>query len=284
MVWLLLSSLLFTLNNMLWKKYLTVTLTYRLVYIRAIYTSLFLLLLYFFMEGNFIKEATSPEFYIILLSCFLGAIGLYALVTYLKNGRLFNLGYYSMAAIGITGVYSYLFKKDQLLSPWFLPAMLMLATGFIIFINIKNPDEKDIKKSRKDHILLWTMILGFTGAMITQSMAIETFSFVTVAFTQELVILLLAGLASLIFLKEETNNTIKVYSWQPIVMAGVIVAAILTSLAGLKVTTPLTASLVGLLIPLLTFFGGMIFFNEKATKLHYVALLLMLIGCLLLLK
>ncbi len=283
MAWLFLSTLLFTFNNVLWKKFLPVSFTFKLVFIRAVYSSLLLLLLYRFMDGNFFRELSTPGFYIILISCVLGAMGLFALVSYLKNGRLYNLGYYNMAGTALAGLYTFFFVKEKLQGFFFMPAMLLLAIGYLFFIHIKNNQKKEGEKSINDHLLLWIMVFSFTGAMITQSMALNHFSFVTLAFTQELVILIMAGLASIVLYKKDSIKNITILSWQPILMAVIIVAAVLTSLAGLKITSPLASAVFGLLVPLFTFFGGVFFFKEKAVLQHYVAMVLMLGGCLMML-
>ena len=115
--------------------------------------------------------------------------------------------------------------------------------------------------------------------MIIQSKVVTSFSFVTVGLSQELVIVVFAGMLSVVLKNPSTAVQNKIiYSWKPIVMAIVIVAAIVTGLIGLKATNPLSSSIFGLLVPILTVFGGVVLFKEKATKQHYLALVVMMLG------
>jgi drug/metabolite transporter (DMT)-like permease len=63
-----------------------------------------------------------------------------------------------------------------------------------------------------------------------------------------------------------------IYSWRPIVMA------IVTELIGLKATNPLSSSLFGLLVPILTVFGAVVLFVEKVSLQYYIALIIMIVG------
>jgi drug/metabolite transporter (DMT)-like permease len=62
------------------------------------------------------------------------------------------------------------------------------------------------------------------------------------------------------------------------IMALVIFAAILTGALGLKIADPFLASLTGMMSPVLTVFGGILFFKDKLRPVHYITLALMVAG------
>ena len=279
MLWLLVSQLFFVVNNILWKTFLSVSLTFKLVFVRAIFTSICFLGLYFFMDGNFYQEMLQPDYYLIIIGCLFGAAGLYCLIEFLKQGALNYMGYYSFFGIAITGIYTLFFKGDKLNNNYYIIGLIFIILGYILFLKSAQQNTTHQKAKYKDHLLLVCMTIFFNSLMIIQSKVVTSFSFVTVGLSQELVIVLFAGLLSLV-LKNPSSTEQKriIYSWNPILMAIVIVAAIVTGLIGLKATNPLSSSLFGLLVPILTVFGGVVLFKEKVSLQHYIALVIMMVG------
>ncbi|MBS4043357.1 MAG: DMT family transporter [Chitinophagaceae bacterium] len=278
MLWLLISQLFFVVNNILWKTFLSVSLTFKLVFVRAIFTSICFVLLYFFMDGNFYEEILQPDYYLIIIGCIFGAGGLYCLIEFLKQGALNYMGYYSFFGIAITGVYTLFFKGDKLNNTYYIVGLIFIILGYILFLKSAQQNTTHQKAKYKDHVLLVSMTICFNTAMIIQSKVVTSFSFVTVGLSQELIIVIFAGMLSLIFKNPSTKEQRIIYSWRPIVMAIVIVAAIVTGLIGLKATNPLSSSLFGLLVPILTVFGAVVLFKEKVSLQHYVALIIMIVG------
>ena len=84
-------------------------------------------------------------------------------------------------------------------------------------------------------------------------------------------------------IKRNQKNSIPFFSWKPIVMALVISAAVITNVVGLKQTSPLAVSIIGLLTPIFILLTSVFFLNEKIQPKQYVSFLLMLLGCYLLL-
>ena len=283
MYWLLLACLLFTFNDFLWKKYLANVLSYRLAFIRAIYTSTIMAFLYFFMDGNFFIESQSSDFYILIISCLLGSLGLFALITYLQKGLLYNLGFYNLAGVLLMSIYTYLFEREKMQSHTFIFGMICIVIGYIVFIYSQKQQVTQTNKKLKNHLLLWVMTIAFTLSIITQSISVHQFSFITVTFTQELSVAILAGLICLFIKKQVIENSIPFFSWKPIVMALVISAAVITNVVGLKQTSPIAVSIIGLLTPIFILLTSVFFLNEKIQPKQYVSFLLMLLGCYLLL-
>jgi drug/metabolite transporter (DMT)-like permease len=275
------SSVFFTINNILWKKYLHLHFSMDLAFKRAIYSSLILLVLSFFFPGNLLKEAFQPGFYIILIGCLFGAAGLFFLIGYLKKGNLSLLGYYNLLGVGLTSLYSYLTQDQSLSNNYFAPGMGMIIIGYAVFITEGKFSFSHLKTRWLDHFWLIGMVVFFTAALIIQSIVVAKFSFITVVFSQELVVLILAFVLSLLWNKktDEEETSIRFLSFEPFVMAIFIVAALLVGLKGLSITSPLLASLFGLLTPILTLFGGKFIFNETVKGYHYIALVIMLAGC-----
>ena len=281
MTWLFLSALFFTINNILWKKFLHAHLSMDLAYKRAIYSSLILLVLSFFFPGNLLKESLQPDFYIILVGCLFGAAGLFFLIGYLKKGNLSLLGYYNLLGIGLATLYTFLKGDGTLGNTYFAPGMSLIILGYIVFVTEGSFSFTSMKTKWKDHLWLIGMVVSFTSALIIQSIAVTSFSFITIVFSQELVVLLLAFLFA-VFWKTKSNEQeekIQLFSFTPFIMSVFIVLALLTGLKGLAITNPLISSLFGLLTPILTLFAGKYFFNETIKRFHYLALFIMLSGC-----
>ena len=230
------------------------------------------------MDGNFYEEILQPDYYLIIIGCIFGAGGLYCLIEFLKQGALNYMGYYSFFGIAITGVYTLFFKGDKLNNTYYIVGLIFIILGYILFLKSAQQNTTHQKAKYKDHVLLVSMTICFNTAMIIQSKVVTSFSFVTVGLSQELIIVIFAGMLSLIFKNPSTKEQRIIYSWRPIVMAIVIVAAIVTGLIGLKATNPLSSSLFGLLVPILTVFGAVVLFKEKVSLQHYVALIIMIVG------
>ena len=154
MYWLLLACLLFTFNDFLWKKYLANVLSYRLAFIRAIYTSTIMAFLYFFMDGNFFIESQSSDFYILIISCLLGSLGLFALITYLQKGLLYNLGFYNLAGVFVMSIYTYFFEREKIQGHAFIFGMMCIVTGYIVFIYNQKQHGTIPKKAEKSFVVV----------------------------------------------------------------------------------------------------------------------------------
>lgn len=282
MYWLFIACLLFAVNDILWKKYLKDVLSFQLAFVRAIYTTIIMGLLYFVFDGNFFVECQEPDFYIILISCSFGCIGLFSLIVYLKRGLLFNLGFYNLAGVFIIAFYTFITDRNSINNTFFLSGSLLIIVGYIFFINANKKQLVTSQKSLKDHLLLWIMTFSFSISLITQGISVTKFSFITVTFTQELTVAILAGLITLFYTKSNKEESTKLFSWKPILMAIIIAAAVITNTIGLKNTNSLITSVIGLLTPLLVVISGVIYMNEKITIKQLFAFALMLMGSFLL--
>ncbi len=282
MYWLFLACILFAVNDILWKKYLKDLLTFQLAFVRAIYTSIIMALLYFFVDGNFFRECQQPDFYIILISCFFGCMGLFSLIIYLKRGLLFNLGFYSLAGVFIIAFYTFITDRNSINDLMFLLGSILIIVGYIFFINANKQQIGMPKKSMNDHLLLWVMTLSFSILLITQGITVTKFSFITISFTQEVSVAIFAGLITFFTPVNKNNQSVAIFSLKPIIMAIVIVAAVIANTIGLKYTNSLITSVIGLLTPILVVLGSIIYMNEKITTKQLFAFVLMLIGSLLL--
>ena len=208
MYWLFLACILFAVNDILWKKYLKDLLTFQLAFVRAIYTSIIMALLYFFVDGNFFRECQQPDFYIILISCFFGCMGLFSLIIYLKRGLLFNLGFYSLAGVFIIAFYTFITDRNSINDLMFLLGSILIIVGYIFFINANKQQIGMPKKSMNDHLLLWVMTLSFSILLITQGITVTKFSFITISFTQEVSVAIFAGLITFFTPVNKNNQSV----------------------------------------------------------------------------
>jgi len=282
MIWLVLSALFYAVNNLLWKIFVKEEQPLHLIRQRAIYTSLFSIIILLLVEKDIVQYAAHPDFSTLMVGSVLGAIGLIFMVTFLKSGSLSLMGYYSFLGITITGTYTYLIKNEPLSSNVILGAGLLIV-GYLLYLW---DDQKSFKKDKvrlTQHALLVLMTVFFTTSTIVKWEIIgklPTLVFLTV---QEIVVLILSIVVFAIMPKHthSKKRTFQTQAAYPL-LAGVILIAVFFGLLGLSETNSFISSLTNVLIPVLTIIFGCVFMKEKISKLQFFAFLLIVSGELLL--
>lgn len=274
MIFILLSILFFSFNNVLWKKNLEDTSISFLISYRAFFTSIISLIV-FFTISDFNKIAIYSTTKITLGSIF-GAIGLYCMLFIIKKSSLRWIGIYNLFGVIFTGIYLHFFENIEINN--FLFGIVLIMSGFIL--HLYNNQEPSLKLEIKQHFYLIIMVLGFGISSILHWKNLEkNVPILFIISNQEMVVFLIFSIINLRVDKTITNfKKLKLYLNRVIVMALILFFALLFSFVGLKTTNPLISSTLFLIGPILTITLGNIFFKEKITFKNLISIIIILIG------
>ena len=274
MIFIVLSVLLFSYNNVLWKKNLKATSIPFLVSYRAFFTSTIsigFLLLFFTIEhisiSDFIKITTGSLF---------GVLGLFSMLVVIKKSSLQWLGIYNLLGVVFTILYLWIFDtvpiKESLLG------LLFIVSGFVCFIFSNK--QTQLKITFKQHLILLLMTFSYSFSAILHWKNLNlNFSPLLIIANQESIVFFVGLL--LTFKKANISSIktdLRIYFKRIIIMSTVIFFAILFSLLGLKQTNPIVSSLLFLAAPLTTILFSAFFFKEKFSKKNIVFIIIILLG------
>ena len=274
MIFIMLSVLLFSYNNVLWKKNLKATSIPFLVSYRAFFTSTIsigFLLLFFTIEhisiSDFIKITTGSLF---------GVLGLFSMLAVIKKSSLQWLGIYNLLGVVFTILYLWIFDavpiKESLLG------LLFIVSGFVCFIFSNK--QTQLKITFKQHLILLLMTFSYSFSAILHWKNLNlNFSPLLIIANQESIVFFVG----LLFTFKKANisaikTDLRIYFKRIIIMSTVIFFAILFSLLGLKQTNPIVSSLLFLAAPLTTILFSAFFFKEKFSKKNIVFIIIILLG------
>ena len=274
MIFIVLSILLFSYNNVLWKKNLKATSIPFLVSYRAFFTStvsIGFLLLFFTIEhisiSDFIKITTGSLF---------GVLGLFSMLAVIKKSSLQWLGIYNLLGVVFTILYLWIF--DTVLIKEFLLGLLFIVSGFVCFIFSNK--QTQLKITTKQHLILLLMTFSYSFSAILHWKNLNlNFSPLLIIANQESIVFFVGLL--LTFKKANISSIktdLRIYFKRIIIMSTVIFFAILFSLLGLKQTNPIVSSLLFLAAPLTTILFSAFFFKEKFSKKNIVFIIIILLG------
>ena len=274
MIFIVLSVLLFSYNNVLWKKNLKATSIPFLVSYRAFFTSTIsigFLLLFFTIEhisiSDFIKITTGSLF---------GVLGLFSMLAVIKKSSLQWLGIYNLLGVVFTILYLWIF--DTVLIKEFLLGLLLIVSGFVCFIFSNK--QTQLKITFKQHLILLLMTFSYSFSAILHWKNLNlNFSPLLIIANQESIVFFVG----LLFTFKKANissikTELRIYFKRIIIMSTVIFFAILFSLLGLKQTNPIVSSLLFLAAPLATILFSAFFFKEKFSKKNIVFIIIILLG------
>ena len=274
MIFIMLSVLLFSYNNVLWKKNLKATSIPFLVAYRAFFTSTIsigFLLVFFTIEhisiSDFIKITTGSLF---------GVLGLFSMLAVIKKASLQWLGIYNLLGVIFTILYLWIFDtvpiKESLLG------LLFIVSGFVCFIFSNK--QTQLKITFKQHLILLLMTFSYSFSAILHWKNLNlNFSPLLIIANQESIVFFVG----LLFTFKKANissikTELRIYFKRIIIMSTVIFFAILFSLLGLKQTNPIVSSLLFLAAPLATILFSALFFKEKFSKKNIVFIIIILLG------
>jgi drug/metabolite transporter (DMT)-like permease len=272
------SVFLYAFNNVLWKHYVKNEHPLHLISRRAVFTVLIAFAAIWATGVDILAYLANPKTWYVLLGSLFGVAGLILMVTFLKTGSLVRIGYYSLLGAFVAAAYTYIFREAPVTSKTLLGAALIIV-GYLVFLFDEKRRVTIEPAILSQHLLLIGMTLCFATSLLIQWEQLKVLPPLAIITTQEVVVLSVTLIASL-FVKSkitgQANGGITIRNTA--IMAIVIFAGIFTGTIGLKTADPFLASLTGMMSPVLTVFGGSLFFKEKLRPIHYITLALMIAG------
>lgn len=274
MIFIILSVLLFSYNNVLWKKNIEATSIPFLVAYRAFFTSTIsigILLFFFTIENVSISDLIK-----ITTGSLFGVLGLFSMLTVIKKASLQWLGIYNLLGVVFTILYLWIFDtvpiKESLLG------LVVIVFGFVCFI-VSNK-QTQLKITLKQHLILLLMTFSYSFSAILHWKNLNLdFSPLLIIANQESIVFLVGLFFT--FKKSKIRSIkieLKTYFKKIAFMSIVVFFAILFSFLGLKQTNPIIASLLFLAAPLTTILFSTFFFKEKISKKNIVFIIIILLG------
>jgi drug/metabolite transporter (DMT)-like permease len=278
MIYLFFSVILFACNNVLWKKHLQEAPLLLLVSYRALLTTLIASAL-LFSEYRLFDLFGFPWVRITLGSLF-GAIGLFCMLTVIKNASLQWLGIYNLLGILFTSSYLYFFETNYEIQS--IAGILLIVFGYVFYLyQNKNSSQK---LTLKQHIYMLVMTLSFGIASLIHWKNLEgDVPAIFILSNQEATVFLISSV--LVWMKKPSIpvvENLKQYFPKVFLMASIIFLALLFSFMGLKITNPVISSIIFLSTPLLTIVFSSLYFKEKLTFYHVLSILCIASGAFLL--
>ena len=274
MIYSILGVLLFSFNNVLWKKNLRTSNVFFLVTYRAFFTSsfAFLIILLFYKIQHF----NNSDILKITLGSSLGVLGLFCMLQVLKKESLQWIGVYNLIGVVFTSLYLWIFEKINLTDT--IIGISIIIVGFIFFI-VSNVNGK-MRITLKQHMLLLLMILCFSlSSIIHWKNLTNEIAPIFIIANQELLVFTVGLIFTLTKYKNsEILTAIKSQFYTVIMMSIVILAAILCTFLGLKIINPLLSGLLFLASPLTTILFSSIFFKEYISAKNWISIIVISTG------
>ncbi|MCX6307470.1 MAG: DMT family transporter [Bacteroidia bacterium] len=267
MLYLLLSFFLYAFNNVVWKWAVEEEKPIYLINRRAIFTFLIATLALVCTQRSPFSFVTHPKFIYVVVADILGTTGLILMVSFLKQGSLTRLSYYTFLGIAINAGLSFMMERIPF-SPKLGIASMLLLLGYSIFVWDERRKMKVEPILLTQHILLVLMTICFSLSTVISWRALKYFQPLPMMVTQEFMVLTVTSIAYW-FIKPKKENP-KRYGRYAL-MALIIMAAVFTGLLGLKYNNPFITSIGGISIPLLTVAFGAVFLKEKVSWLQLLS-------------
>ena len=274
MLYILLSILLFSFNNVLWKKNLEKLPVSFLVAYRALFTSAIALFLFFYFHS---ETVISLQLILrITTGSIFGVIGLFSMLSVIQKASLQWLGIYNLLGIVFTSLYLLFYEKVVFTQSIF--GLILILMGFIFYIYSNR--EAQIKINIKQHALLLLMTMSFSISSLVHWKNLKSdIPPLLIISNQEIVIFITAFILTIFKFKTiKIKEVCKNYFLRVILMALIIFLALLFSFLGLKITNPIVSSVLFLASPLTTILLSTLIFREKLTLKNGMAILIIATG------
>lgn len=274
MIYLILAMLLFSFNNVLWKKNLLNISVNLLMTYRSFFTSILAISFLFYFhdltEFSFIQISRT------LTAAILGLVGLYSMLTLYKKASLQWAAIYNLLGIIFTILYLWIFKKFDIKSSFL--GIFIITIGFIFYIYTKK--KSTLKINLKQHLLLVLMTLCFgTAAILNWENLNQKIPVIFIIANQE-VLVFICGIV-LLFLQRKRRrrrssiqllSIFQKYFYRVLLMSIVILLGLFFSFLGLEITNPIISGVLFLASPLTTILFSAYFFKEKIKVTDWIAI------------
>ena len=281
MVFLILSSLFYAFNNLLWKRLLSKFDLWLIIGFRCLLTSCIGLAIIFLFYPTIFSALTYAATIKIIVASIFGAFGLISMILALKEGSLTQLGVFNLLIVFLVSLYLFFFENIFLKN--YAIASICIIVGFTLYIFQIKKIEGVKKKISFRNIILFTMMSFFFAAsslMHWYNLKQEVPAILSVTI-QELVVFFVV---LIIFYFKTSLSFHQIYPQiqkivKPVVfMAIIIFSAIWTGFLGLQYTNPLISSLISLITPILTIIFGVLFFKDQWNTITLLSLFLISTG------
>lgn len=274
MVYIIFSILLFSINNILWKKNLeNVAVTFLVAY-RAFFTSMVSLFLFFYFYN--INFYTPYILFRITVGSIFGVAGLLCMLHVIKKSSLQWLGIYNLSGIVFTSIYLWFFEQIDFSKS--IVGVVLVIFGFVNFIYYNK--ETQIKITWKQHLTLLLMTISFSISSLVhwKNLTVNIPPLLIIS-NQELVVFITAFTITLWNRKAvNLNRNCKNYFFRALLMAIIIFIALFCSLIGLKNTNPIISSVLFLASPLTTILLNTLVFKERLSLKNQFSIFIIATG------
>ncbi|MFT4575992.1 MAG: hypothetical protein ACI9SI_000908 [Polaribacter sp.] len=274
MIYIILSVLLFSFNNVLWKKNLGFSNVSFLVTYRSFFTSSIALLIVLLFYST--KQLTVFNLIKITAGSLFGVIGLFSMLNVIKKNSLQWVGIYNLMGIIFTSLYLWIFEKINIFENIIGISIIILGFIFFVFSSLKS----EMKITLKQHFSLLIMTFCFTvSSLIHWKNLTNQIPPVFIIANQELIVFIVGLSFTLVHNKKvEIVSLIKSQCNNVIIMSTVVIAALLCSFLGLKIVNPFISGLVFLASPLTTILFSSYFFKERISIKIWSSITIISIG------
>lgn len=279
MIYLIVSIVFYSLNNLLWKKILQQVNGWLAMTSRAFITTAVGVGSILIFSPNIFSKIVFYSVVRVSIASLLGAFGLICMLSALQKGTLRQLGIFNLLTIAFTVSYLFLFEKFNFLD--FLSGTSLIVLGFIIYIlQIKKLPTEEFNGKVVSNYIMMSLFFASSGLVHWYNLKQEIPVLFSVV-NQEIIVFFVGGAGLLLQPNSVKSEGLKmiIKSYHLLVgMALLIFVAVWTGFFGLKITNPFLASLLPLGTPIITIFFGALFFKEKWNKFIILSLLLMTMG------
>ncbi|MBT5099126.1 MAG: EamA family transporter [Polaribacter sp.] len=272
MIYLILAMLLFSFNNVLWKKNLLNISVSLLMTYRSFFTSILAISFLFYFhdltEFSFIQISRTST------TAILGLVGLFSMLTLYKKASLQWAAIYNLLGIIFTTLYLWIFKEFDIKSSFL--GIFIITIGFIFYIYTKK--KSTLKINLKQHLLLVLMTLCFgTAAILNWENLNQKIPVILIIANQE-VLVFICGIVLLFLERRKRRSSIQLlsifqkYFYRVLLMSIVILLGLFFSFLGLEITNPIISGVLFLASPLTTILFSAYFFKEKIKVTDWIAI------------
>ena len=272
MIYLILAMLLFSFNNVLWKKNLLNISVSLLMTYRSFFTSILAISFLFYFhdltEFSFIQISRTST------TAILGLVGLFSMLTLYKKASLQWAAIYNLLGIIFTTLYLWIFKNFDIKSSFL--GIFIITIGFIFYIYTKK--KSTLKINLKQHLLLVLMTLCFgTAAILNWENLNQKIPVILIIANQE-VLVFICGIVLLFLERRKRRSSIQLlsifqkYFYRVLLMSIVILLGLFFSFLGLEITNPIISGVLFLASPLTTILFSAYFFKEKIKVTDWIAI------------
>lgn len=283
MIFLILSILLYSINNYFWKKILLDSNIWFVIALRSSFTIILGLICSYFIYPELMNTIKWHQLKFVLMASLLGTLGLICMVSALKKGSLRQLGVINLLTVFLTVTYLIVF--ENLNFKYYFLGSFFITCGFAFYL-FQLKKEKAPDNSIKQYFYLGLMSVFFSASGLLHWYNLKASVPVMISLLSQESTVFIFGITLFLFQPPKVivelvkNNSDKIVFI--FFMAVIIFLAVWLSFMGLKITDPLISSLISLLIPILTILLGNVFLKEKFNFTILLSLFLISIGAFLL--